>query len=212
MTKLLMIRHGQSEANLQRIFAGHLDSPLTQLGREQAERTASYIAASYKVDAVYTSDLCRAAAVGKAVSAATGAAMMPMEQLREIRAGEWEGMTFEELGETRPSFQVWLHDIGNSVCDGGESVAQLQKRIISVVRQIAETHPEQTVVITTHYTPIRAMLCYCQGKPLAELKDTPRVSNTSITELDYEDGRFFVIRAGFDGHLGDAVTVLPPTV
>lgn len=212
MTKLLMIRHGQSEANLHRIFAGHLDSPLTELGRTQAMITVEYIAANLKVDAVYTSDLRRAAAVGQAVADATGAPLTAWDQLREIEAGEWEGVSFDELNQKYPAFQVWLNDIGYAVCDGGESVEQMQQRIVAAVRQIAEDHPNQTVVITTHYTPIRAMLCHCEGRPLGELKDMPRVSNTSITELGYDSGRFSVIRANFSEHLGDAVTVLPASV
>jgi len=212
MTKLLVIRHGQSVANLQDIFAGHLDSPLTELGRKQAEITAEYIAANYSVDAVYTSDLCRAAAVGQAVSAATGAKLTRTESLREIRAGGWEGVEFDDLRRNWPSFQVWLKDIGNAACDGGETVAQLQKRIIAAVQQIAEDHPEQTVVLTTHATAIRVLQCYCEGKPLSQARDVPWVANTSITEITYEKGAFSVVRANGTDHLGNAASTLPANV
>ena len=60
MTTLLLIRHGQSQANLTRCFAGHLDAPLTQLGQQQAACTAEFVANAYSVDAVYGSDLLRA--------------------------------------------------------------------------------------------------------------------------------------------------------
>ena len=212
MTKLLVIRHGQSEANLQSLFAGHWDSPLTELGQTQAKITAEYIAANYCVDAVYTSDLCRAAAVGQAVSAATGAPITATESLREIRAGEWEKVSFAELNRDWPSFQVWLKDIGNAACDGGETVAELQERIVAAVRRIAEDHPEQTVVLTTHATAIRVLQCCCEGKPLDQMKDIPWVANTSITEIAYENGTFCVVRANGTDHLGNAASTLPANV
>lgn len=212
MTKLLVIRHGQSEANLQGLFAGHWDTPLTQLGKTQAEITGAYIAKNYTVDVVYTSDLQRAAAVGQAVSIATGAPITATESLREIRAGEWETVSFEELNKNWPSFQVWLKDIGIAGCDGGETVAQLQERVVAAVSKIAEDHPEQTVVLTTHATAIRALQCYCEGKTLAQMKDIPWVANTSITELTYEKGAFSVVRVNGTEHLGNAASTLPANV
>ena len=68
MTRLILIRHGQSQANTLSVFAGHTDSPLTELGMEQAERTAAYVAENYEIAAVYSSDLCRASAVGEKVA------------------------------------------------------------------------------------------------------------------------------------------------
>ena len=60
MTRLLFVRHGQSEANLEGVFAGQIDPALTELGYRQAECTAEFIAKTYQVDAVYSSDLQRA--------------------------------------------------------------------------------------------------------------------------------------------------------
>lgn len=95
MTKFLLIRHGQSEANLQSQFAGHLDTPPTELGLQQAAITGKYVAEAYKVDAVYSSDLKRAAAVGEAVSRESGAPLTLDPRLREIQAGQWEGVSFD---------------------------------------------------------------------------------------------------------------------
>ena len=211
MVNYLMIRHGQSEANLTQCFAGHWDSPATDLGLQQAKLVAEYVAKTYAVDAVYSSDLKRAAAVGEAVAAATGLTMHPDRRLREIDAGQWEGKPFLELVEKFPSFAVWRNDIGSACCDGGESVAQLQKRILGALEDIAEKHPGQTVVIATHATPIRVTLCHAVGLGLEEMKKVPWVSNASLTRIAY-DGQFRVVEAGFDGYLGEATSVLPVNV
>ena len=211
MVKFLMIRHGQSEANLTKRFAGHWDSPATQLGLAQAKLAAKYVAANYKIHAIYSSDLKRAAAVGSAVAELTGIPMQPDRQLREIHAGLWEGKAFEEIIQEFPAYQVWRNDIGNACCDGGETVAQLQKRILGRLEAIAKAHPEQTVVIATHATPIRVTQCYAEGRPLSEMKDIPWVSNASVTEIDY-DGAFHIVKIGYDGYLGDAVSAMPANV
>lgn len=212
MTKFLMIRHGQSEANLHKCFAGHMDSPATELGMQQAQITARYIAQNYNIHAVYSSDLKRAAAVGEAVSAEAGVPLTLDAQLREINAGRWESVGFDELVANFPAYKVWVDDIGNSCCDGGETVQQLQQRIRAALERIAAAHPDQTVVITTHATPIRTIQCICEGKSLSQMKNVPWVSNASVTEIFYENGVFTEGKVAQDSHLGDLVSILPPNV
>ena len=212
MVKILLIRHGQSEANLAGFFAGQMDSPTTALGEHQASCVAKYIAENYKVNAIYSSDLQRAAVVGNAVAGKTGAPLYFDSRLREINSGKWQGLSFEKLIAEYPSYQVWLHDIGNAHCDGGESVSQMQMRVLSVVKEIAQKYPNQTVVITTHATPIRALQCCCDGKSLSDMKDVPWVSNSSITELIYGNDSFSFGKIGCDEYLADAVSRFPNTV
>ena len=90
MTKLLIIRHGQSQANLDGIFVGHVDSPLSDLGKQQAEVTADFIVSNYHVDAVYASDLERAFYTGKTVADRLGLPITAVRGMREIFAGDWK--------------------------------------------------------------------------------------------------------------------------
>ena len=214
MTKLLFIRHGQSESNLAGSFTGSTDVALTEMGLRQAEATAEYIVRTYPVDGVYASDLQRAFHTGKAVADRLGLEVMPHKGLREIFAGQWEGQLFTYLLETYPkSFaQVWRYDVGNSVCDGGESVAQLMERVSAAVREIAEANPGKTLVIATHATPIRCMECICQGKTLAQMKEIPWVTNASVTEIHYENGVFTEAVSSYDQHLAGMISALPGNV
>ena len=214
MTRLLFIRHGQSEFNLTRRFAGNSDAALTELGLRQAAATADYIASAYAVDAVYASDLQRAFCTGKAVADRLGLPVRPHKGLREIFAGEWEGQHFDHLEAAYPETfaGLWRKDIGNSVCDGGESVAQLMQRILATVREIAEANPGKTVVLATHATPIRCMECFCQGNDLSRMKDIPWVTNASVTEIHYENGVFTEIISSYSQHLTNMVSTLPANV
>lgn len=213
MTELLLIRHGQSLANLSKYFAGALDVPLTELGHRQAQATADYICSTYRVDAVYASDLSRAFDTGKAVADRLGLFLHADASLREIFAGQWEGVRFDKLMEDYPeTYAVWRTDIGNAHPDGGESVAQLQQRIVNALRRICAGNDGKTLVIATHATPIRVLQCHCEGKSLCEMGSIPWVSNASVTHARYENGVFSLLEIGHDGHLGSLVSVLPANV
>lgn len=213
MTTLLLVRHGQSEANLGDVFIGHTDANMTELGVQQAKRTANYIAQHYNVDYVYASDLKRAFRTGQEIAQKCGLDVIPDKQLREINAGEWEGITFTEL-DVRYSadYELWKANIGLSCCTGGESVKELSERILDRLTDIAQRHEGKTVAIGTHATAIRAMQCLLNGKPLSEMNEIPWSSNASITEVIYKNGSWHVISAGFDAHLNDLKTALPQNV
>lgn len=200
-------------ANVEEVFAGHFDSPPSELGLLQAEKTAQYVCSTYKVDKVYTSDLKRAFAVGQAIASKIGVAPIPNKDLREINAGLWEGRRFDELFESFEMYrETWLHDIGKVTCDGGESVAHLQERFVSALVKIAEENDGKTVAIATHATPIRALRCHCAGEPIEEMKSIRWVTNASVSVFEYENGKFTEIMAGYDEHLGELVTRFPAKV
>lgn len=212
-TRFLLIRHGQSEANNAGEFAGHLDYPLTQSGIDQAECTANYIASRYPVDCVYASDLRRAFVTGQIAAQKLKLPVNVDPRLREIYAGDWQGKTFAQLQQDfADSYGIWLKDIGNACTENGESVLQLQQRVVQCIRDIAEKHPGKTVVIATHATPIRALQCHCEGKTPDQMKDIPWVSNASVTEVECSNGQLRLIEAGYDAHLGGLVSKFPNNV
>ncbi len=213
MTTLLLIRHGESLANVDGRFAGHLNAPLSETGHAQAAITAEYIHSHYTVDAVYASDLARAFDTGKAVADRFYLPTHPDSDLREIFAGDWEGAVYDDLPKQFPlSFHTWLTDIGNAVCDGGESVAHLQERVLTTLRRIAAKHDGQTVVVATHATPIRSVQCHCEGKPLSCMKTVPWVSNASVTLVECEQGTLRLLEVGKDDHLGGQRTAFPKKI
>src|SRR6266542_5849286 len=101
ITHVLLIRHGQSEGNAARRFGGHTDTPLSSLGRVQAETTARALA-SERFDAIYSSDLPRAIETAVALAAITGLSVQATDAFRERSVGVMEGLTFEEAAEQYP--------------------------------------------------------------------------------------------------------------
>lgn len=211
MTTLYFVRHGQSEANVHRVFAGSWDAPLTALGREQAACTAAYLA-DKPISAVYASDLQRAADTGAAVSSVKAIPLRTTRLLREIRAGAWEGKCFNEL-QKDPAYTVWLRTIGLARCTDGESVAQLQQRIRTVVEDIVRAHPDEHICIATHATPIRAMEAVWTNTPLEQMHTIPWVSNASVTIAEYDDdGVGRLVSRDINEHMGRLQSVLPSNV
>ena len=212
-TTLIFVRHGQSEANERGIFAGHLDIDLSQLGQQQAELTARYICRNYHVDSIYASDLRRASRTALPIAQACGKEIIKSAQLREIFAGEWEGLPFDELQERyADSYGIWRNDIGNAHPTNGESVEALSARIWSAVQEISGKEQGKTVVIVTHATPIRTLLCRLKGWEQDQMKAVSWVSNCSVTAVCVDGGCWTLEQAGADSHLTELKTQLPANV
>lgn len=211
-TKIIMVRHGFSIANETKRFAGHWDIDLTELGKKQAKMAGEYFK-NHPVDVIYSSDLLRAYHTATPIGEALGLPIRKDEGLREIRAGEWERISFDDMAIRYPKeATVWVEDIGRSGCPGGETVKELSARVVATVRRIAEQHDGQTVCITTHATPIRAVTTEAAGIPVEEMKNIPWAANASLNIFEYENGRFKAIELDIVEHLGDLLTKLPANV
>ena len=213
MTRIILIRHGESEANKKNLFAGFSNFPLTEKGHKQAEIAAKYVANNYKIDKIYASDLKRAYFTAFPLARLTENIIIPDEGLREIYAGEWEGKCFSDLPQLySESFGVWTNDIGNARCPGGESVKELGARILAHVKELAEENDGLTIALATHATPIRSIQTFCEYGDVGEMQKTTWVPNASVTELTYENGKFTLVKVGYAEHLKNLVTALPDDI
>ena len=210
MTKFLIIRHGQSTANLEERYAGWYDAPLTELGRKQAAITTDYILKNYHVDAVYSSDLIRAVETVKEIAARANVLLVKEKALREIDGGEWEEKRVEEIAREYPEqAYLWKTDIGKARPTGGESFAELQVRIDSALRKIAAENDGKSVVVASHGGAIRTMQCLFENVPIEDMRKVPWTPNASVSEVNYENGKYTPVRLGYTGHLGTLITEIP---
>ncbi len=210
--KIYIVRHGESQANERDIFLGHGDLDLTERGYAQAKKTAEYIS-KLPIDVIYSSDLMRAYHTAKESAKLLNLPITKDKGLREIDCGEWDFMTFDELRiKYKESFGVWTSNLPESRCDGGESVKEVQDRLVKTITKIAEENNGKTVLIFTHATSIRAFVGYCTGKGAKGILDYPWANNASVTEVEYENGKFKVISYGYDEFMGALSTSLPDDV
>ena len=211
-TTLIFVRHGESNANGSGFFAGQLDIDLSPRGFQQAELTGDYISKHYCVDAIYSSDLQRAYYTALPIAKACGREIIKSTQLREIFAGEWQGLCFDELQTQHfDSYGIWLNDIGKAHPKNGESVEELSTRIWNTVQEIANREQDKTVVIVTHATPIRTLLCRISGLGLDQMKNISWVSNASVSVVRVDDD-WKLEQVGYDLHLAGLKTQFPANV
>lgn len=157
-TRLLLLRHGQTELSRQRRYSGRGDPELTETGRRQAEAAARYLSGKGGIAAVVSSPLRRARDTATAAADALGLPVHIDEDLIETDFGEWEGLTFLEAAERHPDLhRRWLRDPGLRA-PGGESFEEVAVRIARARDRIVADHEAATVLVVSHVTPIKTML------------------------------------------------------
>ena len=202
MTKFILVRHGQSKANECGYLVGNTEAPLSPKGEKQAKAVSEYILKAYKVDVIYSSPLSRACNTVKGVADELNLPINTENKLIEFNFGKWEGLTHEEIKNNfDDGYSKWAMDPGVFIPDGGESMAQLQTRVVKKLKEIGKKEDGKTVLIGSHSSVIRALQCYIQGLPLTKMKNTPWVVNGSIAEINFDGEDFYIVKYGFDGHL-----------
>ena len=216
MTKIIMVRHGQSMANKESRFAGHSDFDLSELGREQAKLAAEYLVSREKPDAIYSSDLSRAHNTAAPFAKAYGLPINDTEGLREIFAGSWEGMLMTDIAERyTEDLRVWREDFSNARCTDGESVAELYARVVKFVCELAKKHDGECILLATHATPIRAIECYSKGWGAERMADVHFVRNAALNIFEYnpKDNSIIGIETNIIEHLSESmVTDVPKSL
>ncbi len=213
MTKLILIRHGQSLANAQDLFAGHSDFDLTDFGKEQASCAAAWLAEHETVDAVYASDLLRAYHTACPIGEAFGLSVIRDTELREIYAGLWESMSFPAIAEAyAEAFDVWRNDYSHARPVGGESTAEVYRRVVPHICDLAERHDGGCIVIATHATVVRAFDAFAKGLSAEQTGQISFCYNAAINLYAYKDGKASPIQTNIIEHLGDKTSSLPPII
>ena len=201
MTEIYVIRHVQAEGNLYRHMQGHWDGDVTPVGRRQRDLLALRFK-DIPVDAVYSSDLCRARFTASAITKYHDLPIQCDTRLREIDIGPWEGVPFGNiLWEQPEQFEAFVHDPEHFYQPGAETFHAVQDRATAALYEIAERNPNRTVVITTHGVAICCMLTKLLGLSLNARETVPIFHNTGFAHLTYADGRFTVDTLNDASHL-----------
>ena len=157
-TRLLLLRHGQTELSAQRRYSGRGDPALTDFGRRQADAAAEYLARRGGIAAVVTSPLQRAYDTAATAAKALGTDVVVDDDLIETDFGAWEGLTFDEAAGRDPELhRNWLGDTGIEP-PGGESFASVQHRVRRARDRVIAGYGGANVLVVSHVTPIKTML------------------------------------------------------
>jgi broad specificity phosphatase PhoE len=188
VTTILLARHGESDWNRDARWQGHADRPLTEQGRAQARKLAERLA-RVDLDAIYSSDLRRATETAEIVARTKGLEVETSTALREVDVGSWAGLTRAEAEQRYPEgYRRWL--AGFEGWDDGETYDQMSIRVVEAVREIADAHPGERVLVLAHGGSIRAVHAAALGVDVHTYRRIQRVEpNATLSAVCVEDGR-----------------------
>jgi probable phosphoglycerate mutase len=194
-TRLFLLRHGPTALTGEKRFSGTgADPELTEQGLAQARAAARRLAGQNgsadprygRIDAIITSPLRRARQTARAVAGAGGFEPRVEEGLRELDFGAFEGLTFAEARARYPRELAAFYASPANAAPGGESVEQVAARAAVAKDRVLVRFPRRNVLIVTHVTPIKTLLCQALGAPLESIHRM-ELAAASLTVIDYYD-------------------------
>jgi broad specificity phosphatase PhoE len=187
VTTILLARHGETDWNRENRFQGHADPPLNETGRAQAAELAAALA-NEPLAAVYSSPLRRAFETAQVVGAPHGLEPAPVDALREVDVGSWQGLTRAEIEERFPEqFARWLDY--RQGWEDGESYEEMGRRVLAALLELAAAHEGKRILVVSHGGPVRAAYAVADGMEHSEARRRgPVVANAFVAEFAVEDG------------------------
>ena len=157
--KLFLVRHGQTDWNINRRFQGQSDVPLNEAGRQQAAALANRLSRE-RIDVLFASDLQRTHETARIIAARHACEIRVDARLREINFGAWEGLTYDEIKLNDPAaFAAREADIFTTAAPDGETLNQLTARVKSVLNDLHTQYADQTILMVAHGGPLQILLC-----------------------------------------------------
>lgn len=176
VTKIYLIRHGETEGADTRRYKGHIDVPLSENGIEQVKRLSEFISAkagahcNVPLHAVYCSGLSRAVRSAEIIAGPFGLKPIIVEELKERNFGAWEGMSFDEIEKKDPeAFSAWAANPLAFSPLKGESTLDVKDRALKAFNAIVERHNGENIAVVSHGGINRVILCELMGMPLENI-------------------------------------------
>jgi broad specificity phosphatase PhoE len=195
MTELWLVRHGETDWNREGLYQGQADVPLNKTGLAQAGETAAQIAATGETfTALYSSPLVRSLQTAQITADKLGMPVLVDERLMEINQGEWTGKDYKTIisrfndpDETDNARADGVRETIYERAPGGESVADVAKRMRAAADEFAHRHPGAKILVFTHGLALSTLYCQANSIPLEETYNyIPR--NGKITIVQWGDG------------------------
>ena len=190
-THLYLIRHGQSAGNAEGRFGGHGPTPLSELGQQQAEKTAKVLAKE-GISAIYSSDLLRAVQTAEPLAKLLNLPIHKSDAFRERNVGVLEGLTFDESKEQYPrDYYALINRSVHHVITEGESYRNLLRRITTELQIIMREHNRERIAIFSHTGAICFLTLHLLGAIHRGTKTTPWIitSNCGINRFEFRGPR-----------------------
>jgi len=185
MTTVLLVRHGQTAWNREQRFRGQVEVPLDETGLLQAAALGERIAATWRPVAIYASPLQRTLQTAASVAQACKLDVIPHAGLVDINFGACTGLSEAEFATRYPQLATAWYTRPHTVhFPQGESLADVARRVASLLDEVVAQHPEHTVVLVTHLVVCRVLLCHFLGLDISHFWEfEPAPASISTLEI-----------------------------
>lgn len=201
MTNLYITRHGQTEWNVERRMQGQKNSPLTELGKQQAKWLGNRLN-EVAIDIIISSSSGRAVQTAEIIRGNRDIAIIPNDNLREISLGAWEGMSDAEVESSYPEEHnnFWHFPHLYQPVAGGETFFQVWSRVSNEVEKIIAYYSGKNILIVTHATALKTLLAYFENKDLKDLWSGPFMKATCLNLVEIEKSGREIVFEGDISH------------
>jgi phosphoserine phosphatase len=204
MTRVLLIRHGQTEWNRVERFRGRADVPLNEIGIKQAEATGIRVAGRWKPVAIYSSPLSRAVKTAEAIAKHFDLSVQIHPYLADIDYGDWQGLSPDEVrADWTEMLDKWYNAPQLAIIPNGEILADLCERAMKTVNELAARHEGETILLLGHTVINRIILLGVLGLGNERFWRIKQ-DTCAINLFDVEDGDYTLISLNDTCHL-DAI-------
>lgn len=185
VTTLFLARHGQTQWNLEQRLQGRMNSPLTQLGIEQAFAAQQKLI-NHDIHIAYCSPLQRAVETGALIVADWPIKLVQRDKLSEISLGPWEGKTYSEIKQSDPTqFDNFWNRPHQYQLAGAETYQQLQTRVLEEINQIIRENIGKNILVVSHGIAIKVILAHVLKKCLSELGRLAVMENGDVLRIQH---------------------------
>jgi len=208
MTRIYLVRHCESIANLECRFAGHAEYDPSETGYKQLECLAERFK-DIKLDKVYSSPTGRAYKTALAENKYSKAPLVTDERLMEVDLGDYDNMLVADVPQDL--IHIWHTKLYDFVTPNGETLESVGKRAMEIIKEIVRDNPDKTVGVASHGTFTRALLCLLKKQPLTNIDScTSWPDNTGVFVFDFEDeNNWTIVTENDTSHLTDDCRPLP---
>nr|WP_307774518.1 histidine phosphatase family protein [uncultured Cetobacterium sp.] len=203
MLRIYFVRHGETIWNTLKIFQGRQDSPLTEVGINQAEKLSEYIK-DIHFDKIYSSPQSRAKKTAEILLGDRKLNIIEIPELQEINMGNVEGIPRENFEKNFPEeyHNFWNNAIAyNPIAFNGESYQEVLDRVKVGLEKLIQENKKGTVLVVSHGVTLKAIFNIIKKHGIKEFSEQEVPQNTSTTIVEYSDGEFKIVKFSDTTHL-----------
>lgn len=200
VTTIYIVRHGETEWNVQKRKQGHQDSPLTELGKQQAQWLGEALK-NEKIDYIYSSSSNRAYHTAEYIRGNRNINIVKCNDLREINLGEWEGLTHEEAkANNAEQHENFWNRPDQFKVNNSETFMDVEKRALSVLNAILTEYKGKSILVVTHTVVVKLLMAYFEGRAMNDIWNPPYIHPACLCKIEINNNEIQILLHGDTTH------------